>query len=173
MVLPELALTGYPPLDLLERDGFVRDQLRELDALAAASRDIAIAVGAVLPTERRGGKQLMNAAVLLAGRRARRARRRRRTSPPTTCSTRSATSRRPRSAASRASARGRSASPCARTRWVDAIGYAVDPVGELAQAGAELVLNLSASPCHVGKAAFRRAHCWPTSRRSTPYRSRS
>jgi NAD+ synthetase len=40
--------------------------------------------------------------------------------------------------------------------WVDAIGYQVDPVGELAQAGAELVLNLSASPFHVGKAAFRR-----------------
>ena len=31
VVLPELVLTGYPPLDLLERDGFVRDQLRELE----------------------------------------------------------------------------------------------------------------------------------------------
>ncbi len=66
-MLPELALTGYPPIDLLERDGFVRDQLRELDALAAASQRVAIALGAVLPTERREGKQLANAAVLLAG----------------------------------------------------------------------------------------------------------
>ena len=65
MVLPELALTGYPPLDLLERDGFVRDQLRELDALAAAARGVAIVVGAVLPVEKRGGKGLANAAVLL------------------------------------------------------------------------------------------------------------
>jgi predicted amidohydrolase len=40
--------------------------------------------------------------------------------------------------------------------WVDAIGYALDPVGEQAHAGAELALNLSASPFHVGKAAFRR-----------------
>ena len=36
VVLPELVLTGYPPMDLVERDGFVRDQLRELDALLAA-----------------------------------------------------------------------------------------------------------------------------------------
>ena len=41
---------------------------------------------------------------------------------------------------------------------MDAIGYTVDPVGELAQAGAELVLNLSASPFHVGKAAVPAAH---------------
>ena len=33
-----MVLTGYPPMDLLERDGFVRDQLRELEALAPASR---------------------------------------------------------------------------------------------------------------------------------------
>ena len=37
-VLPELCLTGYPPMDLLEREGFVRDQLRELETLAAAAK---------------------------------------------------------------------------------------------------------------------------------------
>src|SRR5215471_3124367 len=67
VVLPEMVLTGYPPMDLLERDGFVRDQLRELDALAASSRQVAIALGAVLPAEdpRRGAWQ--NCCVLLAG----------------------------------------------------------------------------------------------------------
>ena len=54
VLVPEIVLTGYPPMDLLERDGFVRDQLRELDALAAASTGIAIAVGAVLPVESDG-----------------------------------------------------------------------------------------------------------------------
>ena len=48
VVLPEMVLTGYPPMDLLERDGFVRDQLRELEALEKAARDIAIVLGAVL-----------------------------------------------------------------------------------------------------------------------------
>ena len=42
VVLPELVLTGYPPMDLLTREGFVNDQLAELDALLPASRDIAI-----------------------------------------------------------------------------------------------------------------------------------
>ena len=53
VVLPEMVLTGYPPMDLLERDGFVRDQLRELDALAPASERVAIALGAVLPARGR------------------------------------------------------------------------------------------------------------------------
>ena len=67
VVLPELVLTGYPPMDLLERDGFVRDQLAELDALRGASRRVPIALGAVMPAEPRGPRRLYNAAVLLAG----------------------------------------------------------------------------------------------------------
>jgi NAD+ synthase (glutamine-hydrolysing) len=39
----------------------------ELEALAPASRRIAIALGAVLPGSHRGGKHLTNAAVLLQG----------------------------------------------------------------------------------------------------------
>ena len=67
VVLPEMALTGYPPMDLLERDGFVRDQLRELATLEKASKRIAIALGVVLPWPEGRPKQLSNAAVLLAG----------------------------------------------------------------------------------------------------------
>jgi NAD+ synthetase len=40
--------------------------------------------------------------------------------------------------------------------WVEELGYSIDPTGELAAAGAELVLNLSASPWHVDKAPARR-----------------
>jgi NAD+ synthetase len=39
--------------------------------------------------------------------------------------------------------------------WVD-LGYGIDPVAELAEAGAEIALNLSASPFHVGKSLERR-----------------
>src|SRR5262245_43647759 len=68
VVLPELALTGYPPMDLLERDGFVRDQLAELEALRDASRRIPIVLGAVVPGAGAGAGPgaLHNAAVLLA-----------------------------------------------------------------------------------------------------------
>ena len=51
VVLPEMVLTGYPPMDLLERDGFVRDQLRVLEELQASTRYIAIALGAVTLAE--------------------------------------------------------------------------------------------------------------------------
>src|SRR5207248_1950300 len=38
--VPELALAGYPPEDLLLKPGFVADNLRKLDELIAASRDL-------------------------------------------------------------------------------------------------------------------------------------
>ena len=66
VVLPELALTGYPPMDLLERDGFVSDQLRELEALEPRARDIVVVLGAVLREPDARPKSLTNSAVVLA-----------------------------------------------------------------------------------------------------------
>lgn len=40
MCVPELALAGYPPEDLLLKPGFVADNLRKLHALIEASRDL-------------------------------------------------------------------------------------------------------------------------------------
>ena len=37
-VFPELAVTGYPPEDLLLKPGFVRDNRRALDSIAARLR---------------------------------------------------------------------------------------------------------------------------------------
>jgi NAD+ synthase (glutamine-hydrolysing) len=155
-VFSELSLTGYPPMDLLERDGFVRDQLRELDILARVSRRIPIAVGAVLPTELRAGKQLQNAAVLLAGgeRHAVQAK----TLLPTYDvfdENRYFVPAEERSATSLPGGPSLGLTVC-EDAWVDYVGYAADPVAELAAGGASLVLNLSASPWHVGKPAERR-----------------
>jgi NAD+ synthase (glutamine-hydrolysing) len=47
LLLPELAVTGYPPEDLVLRDGFVEDNLAVLGRLAAASRGVATVVGFV------------------------------------------------------------------------------------------------------------------------------
>jgi NAD+ synthase (glutamine-hydrolysing) len=38
LALPELAVTGYPPEDLLLKPGFIRDNLAAVDEIAAASR---------------------------------------------------------------------------------------------------------------------------------------
>src|SRR5436305_2555910 len=47
VVLPELALTGYPPEDLLLKPSFIRDNLRQLEQVVAASKGIAAVVGFV------------------------------------------------------------------------------------------------------------------------------
>jgi NAD+ synthase (glutamine-hydrolysing) len=47
LVLPELAICGYPPEDLVLRDGFVNENLRALDRLAAASGSTTAIVGFV------------------------------------------------------------------------------------------------------------------------------
>lgn len=47
VVFPELAVTGYPPEDLVLKPSFVRDNLRQRDRLAAASRGITVIGGFV------------------------------------------------------------------------------------------------------------------------------
>ena len=163
VVLPELALTGYPPLDLLERDGFVRDQLRELEVLRASARGIAIVVGAVLPASEpelcasAPPKALVNAAVLLAeGRRAAAVAKSLLPTYDVFDESRHfapATRRQPVSLGPLAPALGLTV---CEDVWADEIPYGVSPVAELAAAGARLVLNLSASPWHPGRAGQRR-----------------
>ncbi len=150
-VLPELCLTGYPPMDLLEREGFVSDQLRELEALAPCSKGIELAVGAVLRAEPQRAKRLVNAAVLL--RDGERVAVQAKTLLPTydvfdeNRYFVDATERTPI---------GTLGLTVCEDAWSFEIGYGRDPVGELAAAGAEVVLNLSASPWHAGKPAERR-----------------
>jgi NAD+ synthetase len=155
VVLPEMALTGYPPMDLLEREGFVRDQLRELDLLAAASRRIPIVVGAVLPCPKRGAQHLANAAVLLQGgeRRAVQAKSLLPTYDVFDENRYFVPAERRETVHLGDGLLGLTV--CEDT-WAGRVPYDVDPVGELAGAGASLVLNPSASPWHLGKAAERR-----------------
>ena len=64
IVFPELAITGYPPEDLVLRPAFVDDNLRALDALAAnTAGGCSIVVGFVDRTER----GIHNAAALVGG----------------------------------------------------------------------------------------------------------
>ena len=62
-VFPELALTGYPPEDLLLRPGFIRRAGEALGRLAAAVDGIDVVVGHPYPE----GDALYNAASLLRG----------------------------------------------------------------------------------------------------------
>jgi NAD+ synthase (glutamine-hydrolysing) len=62
VVLPELALTGYPPEDLVLKPGFVADNLAALDNVAAATSRTVAVVGFVDQ-----GSDLYNAAAICAG----------------------------------------------------------------------------------------------------------
>ncbi len=61
-VFPELALTGYPPEDLLLKPGFVRDNRLALERVVARTGDCAAVVGFV-----DSARDLFNAAAVCAG----------------------------------------------------------------------------------------------------------
>jgi NAD+ synthase (glutamine-hydrolysing) len=157
VVLPELTLTGYPPMDLLERDRFVDDQLAELDELAKASRHVTIVVGAVMRTDEARPKAIENSAVVLTD--GRRHAFRSKTLLPTYDVFDE----------QRYFAKQQDFRPvevpgldvplglavCEDT-WFQTQPYPVDPVAELTARGAGIIINPSASPWHVGKAAERR-----------------
>jgi NAD+ synthase (glutamine-hydrolysing) len=168
VVLPEMVLTGYPPMDLLLRDGFVYDQLRELDALLPASKRVPILLGAVFPASGGRAGRLRNAAVLLEGGECRAVRAK--TLLPNDDVFDEKRYFRPADWRAPAVLGG---VPIGLTvcedSWVEEIGYRVDPSAELAAAGARCLFNISASPWHVKKASERRRmisrlarkHCAP------------
>jgi NAD+ synthetase len=66
VVTPELSLCGYPPEDLLLRDGFLADCRRELERLAARAQGIALVVG--FPERGADGRRFNAAALIRDGR---------------------------------------------------------------------------------------------------------
>jgi NAD+ synthase (glutamine-hydrolysing) len=73
LLLPELAVTGYPPEDLVLRDGFVADNLAVVERLATASGSTAVVVGFVdrldqgVLDDDAVERDLANAAAVIAG----------------------------------------------------------------------------------------------------------
>jgi predicted amidohydrolase len=65
VLAPEMAITGYPPRDLLAKRRFVDDNLRALDELTAKIGDAALVVGYVDINPQRPGKEYFNAAALV------------------------------------------------------------------------------------------------------------
>jgi NAD+ synthetase len=65
VVFPELAITGYPPRDLVLRKNFVAQGLSALDRLTAASGRTGMLVGYVGENKARPGREVANCAALL------------------------------------------------------------------------------------------------------------
>src|SRR5436305_11400493 len=62
VMVPELAVTGYPPRDLLDRDVFVTSAFEVRDALAAMTGEVPLVFGCIAKNESWCGKPLHNAA---------------------------------------------------------------------------------------------------------------
>ena len=158
-VLPELALCGYPPMDLLERKSFLVDQQRALDALAELARGIAVVTGAVVPAPPGGRRKLANAAVALADGQVVHVQAK--TLLPTYDVFDEARHFEPAREQVPWRYRGRAIglTICedvwSGAFWADERPYQTDPVAELVAAGAELIVTVSASPWEQGKIELR------------------
>jgi NAD+ synthase (glutamine-hydrolysing) len=68
LVFPELALCGYPPMDLLDQESFAEENLAALRRLQRGlPRDLTVAVGYVDRNRTGQGRPLVNAVALLRG----------------------------------------------------------------------------------------------------------
>jgi NAD+ synthetase len=169
LVVPELATCGYPPLDLLERASFLRDQDRVLAGLAEQARELAIVTGAVMPAPWGRRRRIANAAVALAGGRI--AFTQAKTLLPTydvfdeQRYFEPAQERRVWSLGGRRVGIAICEDIWSGAFWGDRRPYAIDPVEELVAQGAELIVTISASPWDQGKIAFREAMIADAARR--------
>jgi NAD+ synthetase len=161
-VFPELALTGYPPLDLVEKKAFIDENLRALDRLAALGLKTALAVGFVDRNPAPKGKALLNSIALLHGGRV--AARRAKSLLPTYDIFDEARYFEPASENRPVRFMGEllGLTVC-EDIWAETdllpsrLLYRNNPVRTLRAAKASIVVNISASPFYRGKGARRRA----------------
>lgn len=160
VLAPELTLCGYPPRDLLEQPDFVRANKAALAALAKGVGDAGLIVGYAEPNPAPRGRALFNAAALLH--KGKVAARRYKTLLPTYDVFDEIRHFEPASENTPVRFKGRRLGiTICEDAWNDEAFwgknlYLADPVARQAKAGADLLVNISASPFEVGKLGFRR-----------------
>ncbi len=157
VVFPELALTGYPPRDLVEKDSFLDRTHETLLKIAAESSDrkVAMIVGYVAHSPKNSAIKAQNAAAVLEGGRI--VFDQRKMLLPTYDVFDEARYFQPGDAQSLFTIGGKKvAISICEDAWNDKHfwerrRYSRDPIEELVQAGAELIISINASPWNVGK----------------------
>ncbi len=161
VVAPELAITGYPPRDLLLRDVFVRRNLDVLDRLASRTGKAGLLVGYVGENPVRPGRGVTNSVALLQGGRivATRAK----TLLPTYDVFDEDRYFEPSASNVPVEFNGHKLGlTVCEDLWNDECfwqnrRYRRNPAAELRNGGAEILFNVSASPWHLGKNRTRHA----------------
>lgn len=162
VVFPELFLVGYPPRDLLERAWFIEKSqgaIRELQEISNKYPETGILVGTALPTEKATGKGLYNSALLIH--RGQIIFRQHKSLLPTYDVFDESRYFDPAPEVQTVPFKGEvlGISIC-EDAWNDPKlwpwrSYALDPITLLAENKATLLVNISASPFHVGKEEIR------------------
>jgi NAD+ synthetase len=161
VVAPELFLCGYPPRDLLLRDDFVEASLRSLEETARAIGGVPLCVGFVDRNTARPGRPLINAVAVLQNRQV--AWRQSKSLLPTYDVFDEDRYFEPAKETTPFDFQGRKLGiTICEDIWNDEDFwpermYRRDPVRELIAQGAEVVVNVSASPWHAGKERTRLA----------------
>jgi len=170
-VFPELAVTGYPPRDLVEKQTFIDRSEQQLERLAQATADLqsAIICGYVGRSPVTAGKRATNSAAVLAGGRI--LFRQHKLLLPTYDVFDEARYFVPAARQSVFTLRETTlALAICEDAWNDKQFwerplYCRDPVEELIQQGARVLISINASPYHMGKRQLRREVFANTARR--------
>ncbi len=163
VVFPELALTGYPPRDLVEKPSFLTRSEMELEKLAqeTANLDLSLVVGFVARSRAETGKRALNSAAVIQGGQI--VFRQSKMLLPTYDVFDEARYFRPAEREDPCTIAGRSVALTIcedawndRQFWKQRL-YMRDPVEELFGAGAEAMICVNASPYQMGKREVRRS----------------
>jgi NAD+ synthetase len=160
VVMPELAVTGYPPRDLLLKENFVAGNLAVVERLAKITGQTGLVVGYVGRSEIRPGRAVTNSVALLQHGKI--VATRNKTLLPTYDVFDEDRYFQPATQNAPVQFNGTTIglTVCEdiwndEDFWPDR-RYRQDPAQELLTAGAKLIVNVSASPWHLGKHQLRR-----------------
>jgi NAD+ synthase (glutamine-hydrolysing) len=162
VVFPELALTGYPPRDLLEKQSFLDGVEQHLERLAAdaANLGVTLIVGTVTRRSESSGRPIYNtAAVVQGGRVVFRQHKMLLPSYDVFDETRyfePAPKQFPLTLDGSLTALTICEDAWNDKQFWERRLYSRDPVDELAQCGARVLISINASPYHMGKRELRR-----------------
>ncbi|HEY2389897.1 MAG TPA: NAD+ synthase [Candidatus Angelobacter sp.] len=160
VLFPELAVCGYPPRDLLEKPDFIARNQQVVDEIARAVPQITVVCGFVSPAKVETGKSVMNSAAVLRDGAVQFVQSK--MLLPTYDVFDELRYFDPARSQRLFPASGRQfAVTICEDAWNDKHFwprrlYSVDPVDELLHAGGNFVINISASPFHLGKRELRR-----------------
>lgn len=159
VLFPELSITGYPPMDLLDRNRFIEKNLECLQQVVTASQGLTVVVGFVDKNLTRHGKHLHNAAAVIHD--GKLISTHHKTLLPTYDVFDEDRYFEPaRQVATTAVCGLKAGVSICEDVWNDSDFwsrqlYLTDPIEALHLQGMEMLLNISASPFHVGKPQLR------------------